>query len=72
MEKFLIFFKYVTHGIWHSCSLALALMETLNDYGVADFELALTVGVFQYISVNDIPSAYLLSMIILMLCWFFT
>jgi len=53
-----------------AAGLALALMETLNDYGVADFFglQTLTVGVFQYISViNDIPSAYLLSMIILIL-----
>jgi iron(III) transport system permease protein len=45
-------------------------METLNDYGVADFFglQTLTVGVFQYISViNDIPSAYLLSLVILLL-----
>ena len=41
-----------------AAGLALALMETLNDYGVADFFglQTLTVGVFQYISViNDIP-----------------
>ncbi len=53
-----------------AAGLALALMETLNDYGVADFFglQTLTVGVFQYISViNDIPSAYLLSLIILFL-----
>ena len=53
-----------------AAGLALALMETLNDYGVADFFglQTLTVGVFQYISViNDIPSAYLLSLVILLL-----
>jgi iron(III) transport system permease protein len=53
-----------------AAGLALALMETLNDYGVADFFglQTLTVGVFQYISViNDIPSAYLLSLVVLLL-----
>ena len=53
-----------------AAGLALALMETLNDYGVADFFglQTLTVGVFQYISViNDISSAYLLSLVVLLL-----
>ena len=50
--------------------LALALMETINDFGVADFFglQTLTIGVFQYISViNDLPSAFSLSLIILII-----
>ena len=53
-----------------AAGLALALMETLNDYGVADFFglQTLTVGVFHNISIiNDIPSAYLLSLVILLI-----
>jgi ABC-type Fe3+ transport system permease subunit len=39
-----------------AAGLALALMETINDFGVADFFglQTLTLGVFQYISIiND-------------------
>ena len=56
-----------------AAGLALALMETLNDYGVADFFglQTLTVGVFHNISIiNDIPSAYLLSLVILLIMAF--
>ena len=56
-----------------AAGLALALMETLNDYGVADFFglQTLTVGVFHKISIiNDIPSAYLLSLVILLIMVF--
>ena len=53
-----------------AAGLALALMETINDFGVADFFglQTLTLGVFQYISIiNDLPSAFLLSLIILIM-----
>ena len=53
-----------------AAGLALALMETINDFGVADFFglQTLTIGVFQYISIiNDLPSAFLLSLIILIM-----
>ena len=53
-----------------AAGLALALMETINDFGVADFFglQTLTIGVFQYISViNDLPSAFSLSLIILII-----
>ena len=53
-----------------AAGLALALMETINDFGVADFFglQTLTIGVFQYIStINDLPSAFSLSLIILII-----
>ena len=56
-----------------AAGLALALMETINDFGVADFFglQTLTIGVFQYIStINDLPSAFSLSLIILIIMIF--
>ncbi len=53
-----------------AAGLALVLMETVNDFGVADFFglQTLTIGVFQYISIlNDLPAAFSLSLIILIL-----
>ena len=53
-----------------AAGLALVLMETVNDFGVADFFglQTLTIGVFQYISIiNDLPSAFSLSLIIIIL-----
>ncbi len=53
-----------------AAGLALVLMETVNDFGVADFFglQTLTIGVFQYISIiNDLPAAFSLSLIILVL-----
>ena len=53
-----------------AAGLALAIMETINDFGVGDFFglQTLTIGVFQYISIiNDLPAAFLLSLIILIL-----
>lgn len=53
-----------------AAGLALVMMETVNDFGVADFFglQTLTIGVFQYISIiNDLPAAFSLSAIILVL-----
>ena len=49
--------------------LALVLMETVNDFGVADFFglQTLSVGVFHYIAIlNDLPLAFLLALIIIL------
>ena len=53
-----------------TAGLALAIMETINDFGVSDFFglQTLTIGVFQYISIiNDLPAAFSLSLIIIIL-----
>ncbi len=53
-----------------AAGLALVLMETVNDFGVADFFglQTLSVGVFHYIAIlNDLPLAFLLSLIIILL-----
>ena len=53
-----------------AAGLALAIMETTNDFGVADYFglQTLSVGVFHYISIiNELPSAFVLSLIILVL-----
>ncbi len=52
-----------------AAGLALVLMETVNDFGVADFFglQTLSVGVFHYIAIlNDLPSAFLLALIIIL------
>ena len=53
-----------------AAGLALVLMETVNDFGVADFFglQTLSVGVFHYIAIlNDLPLAFLLALIIILL-----
>ena len=52
-----------------AAGLALVLMETVNDFGVADFFglQTLSVGVFHYIAIlNDLPLAFLLALIIIL------
>ncbi len=52
-----------------AAGLALVLMETVNDFGVADFFglQTLSVGVFNYIAIlNDLPLAFLLALIIIL------
>ena len=52
-----------------AAGLALVLMETVNDFGVADFFGLQTrsVGVFHYIAIlNDLPLAFLLALIIIL------
>ncbi len=52
-----------------AAGLALVLMETVNDFGVADFFSlqTLSVGVFHYIAIlNDLPLAFLLALIIIL------
>jgi len=53
-----------------AAGLALTIMETTNDFGVADYFglQTLSVGVFHYISIiNELPSAFILSFIIIIL-----
>ena len=53
-----------------AAGLALVIMETVNDFGVADFFglQTLSVGVFHYIAIlNDLPLAFLLASIIILL-----
>ncbi len=52
-----------------AAGLALVLMETVNDFGVADFFglQTLSVGVFHYMAIlNDLPLAFLLALIIIL------
>ncbi len=56
-----------------AAGLALVLMETVNDFGVADFFglQTLSVGVFHYIEIlNDLPLAFLLALIIILVMGF--
>ncbi len=56
-----------------AAGLALVLMETVNDFGVADFFglQTLSVGVFHYIAIlNDLPLAFLLALIIILVMGF--